>query len=168
MADISLLDRLKALPLKLAVRGGATAIASRFERRNPFAAQSTIFGHLLRRGAATRFGKDYGLAELSGKSFQNSYRLYRNRVPIRTYADFWRDYFCTGYAEHDGNRTLSLTDVTWPGKTSFFCETSGTTAPTKFIPFSREMFAANKQAARDLAACYLARNRTSRLLPGKL
>ena len=100
--------------------------------------------------------------------FDKLYRDYRQRIPIRTYEDFWRDYFSAGYRQTHEKRTLNLVDVTWPGKIPLFCETSGTTAPTKFIPFSHEMHAANKRAALDLAACYLYRNRRSKLMRGKL
>jgi hypothetical protein len=89
-------------------------------------------------------------------------------VPIRTYAAFWDDYFSAGLQEENGRRRLLLEDCTWPGRIPFFCETSGTTAPTKYIPFSREMFRANKRAALDLTACYLHRTPKSRLFQGKL
>lgn len=159
---------MKEMVIKQVINAGAAALAKRFERRDPFAAQRDILARLVARGAATRFGRDHGLAGLAGKPFDTLYRSYRQRVPIRTYEQFWRDYFGSGYRENGGARSLSLEDVTWPGKVRFFCETSGTTAPTKFIPFSREMFAANKRAALDLAACYLHRNPKSRLIPGKL
>lgn len=167
-AIITPFKRVKSAAFRFVVRGGAAAVAKSFEKRDPFAVQSTILKGLVAQGAATRFGREHGLAELAGKPFRELYRSYRKRVPIRTYEDFWRDYFSSGYRQSHESRTLRLTDVTWPGTIRFFCETSGTTAPTKFIPFSDQMFAANKRAALDLAACYLHRNPDSRLLPGKL
>jgi GH3 auxin-responsive promoter len=164
----SIFSRLKHAPLRVVTRVGAAAVAKRFEKRDPFATQSTILRQLVAQGTATRFGRDHGLAELVGKPFDELYRLYRERVPIRTYAEFWHDYFKSGYRQSHEKRSLSLTDVTWPGKVRFFCETSGTTAPTKFIPFSDQMFAANRRAALDLTACYLHRTPGSRLVPGKL
>lgn len=159
---------LKESALEMMLRTWAAHRARGFVRRDPFAAQSSILSLLIARGSATRFGKDHGLAELAGKPFGTLYREYRQRVPIRTYAEFWRDYFSAGYRQTHGGRRLDLVDVTWPGKIPFFCETSGTTAPTKFIPFSKEMFAANRRAALDLAACYLHAYRDSRLHRGKL
>lgn len=167
-SQASLLSRLKSAPLRFVTRTGAASFARHFEKRDPMAAQSAILKELIRRGAATRFGADYGLAELAGKPLTELYGQYCTRVPIRTYADFWNDYFSGGFRQSDGKRTLRLENVTWPGRIRFFCETSGTTAPTKFIPFSDEMFAANRRAARDLAACYLHRSPASRLIPGKL
>ena len=150
------------------VQGGANVMAERFARRDPLAAQRTILKSLVRKGAKTTFGYDHGLNDLTTTSFPELYRSFRQRVPIRSYEEFWHDYFRHGYHETGGRRILHLENVTWPGKINFFCETSGTTAPTKLIPFSNEMFAANKRAARDLAACYLQKEPRSRLLPGKL
>ncbi len=152
----------------MSLRVWAANAAGRFCRRDPLAAQRSILGRLVARGAATRFGWDHGLGELAGRPFDTLYRQYRQRVPIRTYEEFWAEYFSSGYRQGHEKRTLNLEDVTWPGRIPFFCETSGTTAPTKFIPFSHEMFSANKRAALDMAACYLHRNRASRLIRGKL
>jgi GH3 auxin-responsive promoter len=168
MAGTNPFTLLATPPLRRVITAGAAVAAASFERRDPFAAQRDILRRLVVQGAASRFGRDHGLKELSGLPFERLYTKFRKNVPIRTYSDFWRDYFSSAYREEAGTKCLELSDVTWPGKIPFFCETSGTTAPTKFIPFSAEMFAANRRAARDLAACYLARNPASRLLPGKL
>ena len=168
MLMINPLSQMKHATLEMALRTWAVTREHGFERRDPFTIQRKILDRLVSQGSATRFGRDHALAPLAGKPFPILYQEFRQRVPIRTYADFWREYFSTGYHEEGGKRSLSLTDVTWPGKIPFFCETSGTTAPTKFIPFTNEMFAANRRAALDLTACYLARNRASRLMRGKL
>ena len=159
-ATFPLLDRL--------LKSGSAFNAARFKARDPLASQRQIFSWLLTRGAGTRFGADHGFSELAKLPFPEAYRRYRTQVPIRTYDDFWRDYFgkCSGKGE--GGPQLQLHNVTWPGRIPFFCETSGTTAPSKYIPFSREMFAANRRAALDLTSCYLAANRRSRLFHGKL
>lgn len=159
-ATYPLLDR--------ALKGGASLIAQRFAARDPLEVQRRIFSELLLRGCRTNFGKDHRLEELVALPFEEAYLCYRERVPIRSYADFWREYFSKGCREEGGQRTLVLDNVTWPGRIPFFCETSGTTAPSKFIPFSNEMFAANRRAARDLVACYLSARRKSRLFQGKL
>ena len=159
-ATFPLLDRL--------LKTGAALNASHFAARDPMAAQREIFRHLVARGALTKFGADYGLAELASLPYPEAYRRYRARVPVRTYDDFWNDYFRYGARKGEGGISLLLEDVTWPGRIPFFCETSGTTAPSKYIPFSREMFAANRRAALDLTSCYLSANRRSRLLQGKV
>ena len=161
--------RCGALPLfDRLLKAGAALHASRLAERDPVAAQRRIFRHLVARGASTRFGADHGLAELAQLPFPEAYRRFRSCVPIRTYEEFWNEYFKQGAKESGGRLSLSLTDVTWPGRVPFFCETSGTTAPSKYIPFTMEMFSANRRAALDLATCYLSANRRSRLVGGKL
>jgi hypothetical protein len=159
-ATFSLLDRL--------LKTGSAFNASRFAARDPLSSQRQIFSWLICRGAATKFGADHGLAELVSLPFPEAYRRYRAQVPVRTYDDFWRDYFRQGSRKGEGREGLLLENVTWPGRIPFFCETSGTTAPSKYIPFSREMFAANRRAALDLTSCYLNANSRSRLFHGKL
>ncbi|MGA2150788.1 MAG: GH3 auxin-responsive promoter family protein [Geobacteraceae bacterium] len=165
---IATLGRIKDSAFEKILHAWASTAARGFTKRDPFAAQESILAGLVAKGRTTRFGTDHGLAGLAGKKFDTLYRNYREMVPIRTYADFWRDYFSAGYRQSHGEWTLGLTNVTWPGKIPFFCETSGTTAPKKFIPFSNEMFNANKRAALDLVACYLQGNPESLLHRGKL
>lgn len=159
-ATFPLFDRL--------LKTGSAFHAGRLAARDPLASQRRIFTSLLSRGASTKFGADHGLAELASLPFSEAYRRYRVQVPIRSYDDFWREYFEPCSREVAGKFSLLLDDVTWPGRIPFFCETSGTSAPSKFIPFSREMFAANRRAALDLTSCYLSANRKSRLFQGKL
>lgn len=159
-ATFPLFDRL--------LKTGSALNAGRLAARDPLAFQRQIFTSLIARGAATKFGADHGLAELVSLPFPEAYRRYRAQVPIRSYDDFWRDYFRPCLREGEGGLSLLLEDVTWPGRIPFFCETSGTTAPSKYIPFSHEMFAANRRAALDLTSCYLSTNRRSRLFQGKL
>ncbi|WP_337833335.1 GH3 family domain-containing protein [Geoanaerobacter pelophilus] len=146
---------------------GAAVATERFLKRDPLAEQRQIFFSLLRRAATTKFGRDYGFADIAKLPFEAAYERYRRTVPVRCYADFWRDYFSNGYQEDPAGKQLTLRDVTWPGLITLFCETSGTTAPTKHIPFSNEMFHANRRAAFDMMACYLHHHPRSRLLGGR-
>ena len=114
---------LNAVPAKRILTAGADFLAHRVERRDPFAAQSSILKQLISRGSSTRFGREHGFSRLSGGPFGTLYQQFARNVPIRTYEDFWRDYFSAGYRESEGKRFLQLKDVTWPGKISFFCET---------------------------------------------
>ncbi len=139
-----------------------------FLARDPLREQRAIFHYLLGKAASTDFGKDHGFAGFARLPFAEAYAEYRKRVPIRTYRQFWDEYFARGFSRRDDKLRATLENITWPGRIPMFCETSGTTAPTKYIPFSEEMFAANKRAALDLTACYLAKNRTGKLLSGKL
>ncbi len=132
-------------------------------------AQQQIFRELLETAAKTRFGRNNSFDRLKNISFDVAYRYYKSRVPIRSYQEFMTDYFypdqTTSAMAHSAP---NLDNVTWPGTIKMFCETSGTTAPTKFIPFSDHMFAENRRAALDLISCYLAANPQSRILNGKI
>lgn len=150
------------------LNGGAIIHTKRFEQRDPLASQQATFLSLIRKGERTVFGHDHRFREFSALPFNRAYASFRRQVPIRTYADFWNDYFKACFVDNGCRKRLILDNVTWPGKIPLFCETSGTTAPTKYIPFSNEMFAANKRAAFDLTAAYLARKRNSRLFDGRL
>lgn len=150
-----------SLPLRMA----ADIRARRFLHRDPLAAQREMLPRLIHRAKNTAFGRDHGFGDLAGLSPEHLYRRYCRQVPIRSYGRFWEDYFGP-LLRLDGERQrLELRDLTWPGTIPWFCETSGTTAPSKFIPFTGEMFAANRRAALDMLACYLAAEPGSRL-PG--
>jgi len=155
--------------LQSMLRAQAVKRAAACNRRDPLEAQRRIFRELLEKAAPTRFGHEYGFARLARLPFDEAYRQYVNRVPIRSYRDFMRDYFYRDQpGASAGHSAPELDNVTWPGSMRMFCETSGTTAPTKFIPFSDEMFAENRRAALDMVACYLAAHPQSRIADGKI
>ena len=151
------------------LRSQAIHRADRFNRRDPLEAQRQIFRGLLETAATTQFGCDYGFDRLKSLPYDEAYLHYRNNVPIRSYQDFMSDYFYRGQPAATSGRTApTLDNTTWPGAIRMFCETSGTTAPTKFIPFSDRMFAENRRAALDMMACYLAANPESNIHNGKI
>ena len=156
-------------PVQAAIGTAASLRTERFLARDPLAAQRKIFCDLVRRARGTRFGLDHGFHEISGMPIREAIARFQQQVPIRTYQDFWDDYFRSGLSiGPDGGKRLRLDGATWPGRVRMFCETSGTTAPTKFIPFSEQMFSENRRAALDMISCYLAANRSSRVPLGKI
>jgi hypothetical protein len=143
--------------------------AGRFNRQDPLEAQRQIFIELLEAAATTQFGRDNSFARLKNISFDVAYRYYKSRVPIRSYQEFMTDYFYRNQPTSSiGRSAPNLDNITWPGSIKMFCETSGTTAPTKFIPFSARIFAENRRAALDMMDCYLAAHPESQLLNGKI
>ena len=109
---------------------------------------------LLRKAASTRFGREHGFASI------NSVLEFQKRVPLRTYEDFWIDYWKSEFPR--------LEDCTWPGKIPYFALTSGTTkGVTKYIPVSREMLWANIKAAWDILFHHLLNRPDSLILGGK-
>ncbi len=156
-------------PLQSLIKSSASLRAERFLSRDPLAAQRDIFSDLVLEARETRFGQDYGFHSLTRMPYGDALACFQDRVPIRTYQDFRDDYFQAGGScgATEGNG-LRLDGVTWPGRVRMFCETSGTTAPTKYIPFSGRMFAENRRAALDMISCYLAANSASRVAEGKI
>ncbi len=150
--------------LSLPLRAAADIRARGFRLRDPLTAQRELLPLLVKRAAETRFGHDHGFDSLARLPFERMYRAFQRQVPLRTYRQFWDDYFGPQLVDNGAVKRLELRDQTWPGLIPFFCETSGTTAPTKYIPFTHEMFAANRRAALDMLACYLAAEPGSRLI----
>jgi len=143
--------------------------AGQCNRRDPLEAQRRIFRELLEAAETTRFGRDNIFVRAQGISFDEAYGYFKSRVPIRTYQEFMTEYFYPDQpASSAGRSAPNLDNITWPGAIKMFCETSGTTAPTKFIPFSARMFAENRRAALDMMACYLAAKPESQILSGKI
>jgi len=156
-------------PVQSLIRGSATIRARRFQGREPLSEQQAIFRQLVTQGSGTLFGREHGFQSLAHLPFHQAYAQFQRQVPIRTYQDFWNDYFKAGcHPDNNGNTRISLENITWPGKIRMFCETSGTTAPTKYIPFSEQMFAENRRAATDMISCYLAARSGSRISSGKI
>ncbi len=102
-------------------------------------------------GAAreTRFGREYGFADLAQNA--DPYPEFIKRIPILDYPA-WVDWLGedSPLAEQG---VRPLVDVAWPGRIDMFCLSSGTTSGrTKYIPYSKQMAAVNRQAAFDFFA----------------
>lgn len=109
---------------------------------------------LVRRAESTRFGRDHGFASI------RSVAEFQEHVPLRSYEDFWKDYWQAGFPQ--------LQDCTWPGTVPYFARTSGTTTgKTKYIPFTKEMLRANIRAAWDVLFFHFLNRPGSRVLGGK-
>ncbi|MDF1720087.1 MAG: GH3 auxin-responsive promoter family protein [Minwuia sp.] len=122
--------------------------------QDPVATQEAQLRSLLRKAAGTRFGRDHGFDRIS------TIAEFQARVPIRSYEDFWRDYWSGPFPD--------LTDQTWPGKTPYLGVSSGTTTgANKYLPITNDMMRSNKRAAIDIAVHHLAHHPESRLLRGK-
>ncbi|HIJ96071.1 MAG TPA: hypothetical protein HPP94_10130 [Desulfuromonadales bacterium] len=167
MGMLSKLQR--AEPLQKLLYSQAVKRACRFNRQDPLEAQRLIFRDLIDTASSTQFGRDNDFGRLRNIWFDVAYKNYKSRVPIRSYQDFMTDYFYHDQPDPVSQRSApTLDNMTWPGTIRMFCETSGTTAPSKFIPFSDQMFAENRRAALDMISCYLAANPKSQILDGKV
>ncbi|ORE91924.1 auxin-responsive GH3-like protein [Stappia sp. 22II-S9-Z10] len=142
---------LDATPL---LRGYAKLRDKRLARRSSVATQEAELLALVRRAAKTTFGRDHDFHSIrTVKDFQD-------RVPLRTFEDFRRDYFEAAFPVLD--------DVTWPGRIPYFAVSSGTSSGrTKHIPVSRAMIRSNARAGTDLLAHHVRRYPKSDVLGGK-
>lgn len=123
-------------------------------RQDPRAVQERQLLRLLRRARDTAFGRAHGFAGI------RTVAEFQDRVPLRRYEDFWRDWWRDAFPR--------LTDRTWPGTIPCFAATSGTsTGVTKHIPVSRAMIRANTRAAFDLFTFHLANRPESRVFGGR-
>ncbi len=123
-------------------------------RQDAIAEQQRQLLRLVRRAAATQFGRDHGFSDI------RSVGDYQNRVQLQSYEDMWESYWRREFPR--------LTDCSWPGTMPFFALTSGTTSgATKYIPCSTEMNRANSWAAIDVLVHHVADRPASRILAGK-
>ena len=107
-----------------------------------------------RAAGATEFGKAHQLSEVS------THAGFRERVPLRTYADF----------EPSLDRMRQgARDVLWPGLIPYFGQSSGssqTTAQHKFLPISSTQIRWQQKAAFDVVARYVTQVGQARFLGG--
>jgi hypothetical protein len=120
---------------------------------HPLACQTAILAELLPRVAATQFGRDHDL------DVRTTLAEFTRQVPVRRYEDL-KPYI---------DRMLAGTaDVLWPGRVTWFSESSGTSGPKKQIPMSRASHHGVYQATATAYACQLAaRLDLARFLAGR-
>lgn len=124
------------------------------DRQDPARTQERQLLGLVRRAAATRFGKDHDFARI------RSVADYQARVPLRTYNQHWDAYWKDPFPH--------LADVTWPGVIPYFAVSSGTSSgQVKYIPCSRAMVDSNRKAALDVLVHHVRNRPESRIFDGK-
>lgn len=126
----------------------------RLRAQKPETAQAAALKALLRQAAKTRFGRAHGF------STRWSVPEFQRHVPLRTYEDFWKEYWKSEFPRLD--------NLTWPGVIPYFAVTSGTTTgTTKYIPCTRAMIRSNEKAATDLLVHHVHNRPQSRVLAGR-
>jgi len=121
---------------------------------NPEEVQQGVLRSLVHRAHGTRFARqhEFGAIRTLGD--------YRARVPVRTYEDFWDNYWRESFPR--------LVDCTWRGTIPYFALSSGTTrGATKYIPISREINRANARAVADLLVHHVENRPDSQVLAGR-
>ncbi len=130
-----------------------------YARRNrksiaPATAQKRQLLELVAKAKETKFGVDHDFANIT------TVAEYQSRVPIRTFDQFWADYWSEPFPQLD--------DVTWPGTIRYFARSSGTTTgESKHIPCSDEMITANNRGGFEVVIEHLRNNPNSRVSAGR-
>ncbi len=102
----------------------------------------------------TKFGIDHNFSSIK------SVKDYQNNVPLRTYEDFWINYWKKHFPR--------VSNITWPGTVPFFAVTSGTTSGNKkYIPYTKEMAKSNSKAGLDMLIHHVTNKPNSKLFSGK-
>jgi hypothetical protein len=136
------------------LRAYATFRLAALARMDPVATQQRVLQRLIARARSTRFHRDHRLERV------RTVADYQRAVPLRTYDDFWQDYWKQAFPHLDG--------VTWPGRIPYFANSSGTSSGvTKHIPVSRAMVSANRRAAIDLLVHHVANRPSTHILGGR-
>jgi hypothetical protein len=160
MSAISIVQRLVGRPLPRRIADTVVGCYAQrrvalLNRESPADAQRRTLMHLLRRGRQTRFGREHDFARIRTVSD------YQNRVPLRDYETFWRDYWQPAFP--------FLDNVSWPGPIPYFALSSGTTSgTTKYIPISPGMLASNRRAAMTMLAFFLSAHPGTPLFTGRM
>lgn len=126
---------------------------SQMGRLDAGASQEKSLLWLVTKAKATKFGQAHDFQAI------HSVADYQERVGLRSYEDFWLDWWQTDFPD--------LVDVTWPGKIPFFANSSGTTTGVfKNIPYTHAMRRAAAKGFLDLLNFHYARNPGSKVLGG--
>lgn len=120
---------------------------------NPGPYQQKILFQNLKKAVSTRFGKDFGFADI------HDYAAFKKQVPVRDYEGM-KAYFDAIVAGEP--------DILWPGKPAYLAKTSGTTSGTKYIPISQESKFSHFVQARNSTLAYVHETGKSAFLDGNL
>ena len=122
-------------------------------KKNPLAAQQSVFSKLIMHAKDTSFGKDHLFTEI------NTYEDFKKNVPIADYEEL-RPYI---------DRVVNGEEnVLWPGKPLYLAKTSGTTSGVKYIPISNESMPEHIKAARNALFSYIHETGKSNFIDGRL
>lgn len=154
LLDLTVGNRLVRKVANLLLSGYSRLRANRLDRMPPAWVQRATLRRLLRQGRRTKFGRDHDFDNI------HSVADYQARVPLRTYEDFWRDYWQRVFPR--------LRGVTWPQRIPYYALSSGTTTgATKYLPITRQMIRSNTHAALTTLALFLRHRPQADLLGGK-
>ncbi|MBL7814239.1 MAG: GH3 auxin-responsive promoter family protein [Saprospiraceae bacterium] len=113
------------------------ARAMRLDKANAVDNQWYALHDLVNKAQKTAFGKDHDFVSIK------TYQDFKQRVPLRTYADI--EPYIQRIFEGEN-------DVLWQGKPLFFAKTSGTTSGVKYIPVTSDYIQSRQKGSQFAAA----------------
>ncbi len=118
-------------------------------------AQADLLLDLVHKATPTQFGRDHQFDQV------RSLTAFQEQVPLRTYLEFWEQYWKRSYPEVAGN--------TWPTEACRWavCD-EGAPGDPKRLPVSTNLLESYRKGGETLLASYLRARRGSRLLDGRL
>ncbi len=122
------------------------------QKRADGGAQKRIFDSLTPKLALTSYWRESGV--VAGTSYDN----FQARVAPRSYEQL---------APAIERMKRGEADVLWPGRCSFFAQTSGTTGPAKQVPVTEEMLEHFRRAELDSLLYYTVRMRHAAVFRGR-
>jgi hypothetical protein len=127
---------------------------SQLKKHSPADTQRRQLLRLVSRAQKTQFGRDHRFSSIK------SLAAYQEQVPLRTYEQFWDQYWKESFP--------LLTDKTWPGTVPYYAVSSGTSSgATKYIPYTTEMQRSNSKAGLDLLVHHVTNRPQSNIFAGK-
>lgn len=160
MAAGSLLERLSGTGL---ARRATHVLMSQYARRRtrwldrcPAARlQERLLLDLVRQAQETRFGREHGFAAI------RTVLDYQERVPLREYEAFWREYWQPVFP--------TIRGATWPGPIPYYALSSGTTSgTTKYVPVSTAMLRSIRRGGMTGLALFLSTYPQVRAFDGRI
>ena len=121
---------------------------------SPLITQEKTFKDLIKKALNTKFGNDHSFSKIK------TYDEYKKNVPVRKYEQMF---------PYIDQMRMGKKNILWPGKTTFFAKSSGTTnAKSKYIPLSNDtLYDCHFKGGKDMLAIYLNNNPESRIFNGK-
>lgn len=136
------------------LRGYAAARYFELGVCDPTVVQKSLLRKLLRRAQETKFGREYNFSGI------DSVEKFQKIVPLRTYEDFYREYWQPEFPK--------INNCTWPDLVPYFAVSSGTTTGrSKYIPCTQDLVFNNWKAAQDILVHHVANHPWSNILGGK-
>jgi len=125
-------------------------------KRAPITTQQHLLRHLLRTAAATEWGRRFDFSSLA--EAPDVVRAFQERVPLHRWEDI----------KEDAQRVRAgAADVFWPGRTTNFAVSSGTTSEGKIMPISDATVAHNRSFSLGVGLNYLVETQKWHFLLGK-